>query len=144
MNNEELPWFLSLRSATTSSPSFVQTHHGFRSRRAAHQPGRALHLRTNAFRCFYCNAFLNQNLLLLYNFLLFIITTLRHVFILTLHFYFAIQQTFLLETLLRSTNAVGTLALSLSVLKCCLTSSTSSTKFSCSVGLLCSLVCYTR
>lgn len=48
MNNEELPLIPSLRSAAASSPGFVQTHHSFRGRRAAHQPGRPLQLRTNA------------------------------------------------------------------------------------------------
>lgn len=48
MNDEELPLIQSLRSATASSPSFVQTHYSFRGRRAAHQPGRSLQLWTNA------------------------------------------------------------------------------------------------
>lgn len=50
MNDDELPLIPSLRSAAASSPGFVQTHHSFRGRRAAHQPGRPLQLRTNASR----------------------------------------------------------------------------------------------
>lgn len=48
MNNEQFPLIPSLRSAAASSPGFVQTHHSFRGRRAAHQPGMPLQLQTNA------------------------------------------------------------------------------------------------
>lgn len=44
MSNKEPLLISSLRSAAASSPGFVQTHHGFRGRRAAHQPGRPLQL----------------------------------------------------------------------------------------------------
>lgn len=42
---------LFLRSPTTSSPGLVQTHHSFRSRRAANQPGRPLHLKNSCWIC---------------------------------------------------------------------------------------------